>query len=202
MREFPIYKEPVIEVIEDLEVLRTIEYDFAWDIETNSIKGHSKESKIISVAICDSEERVFVFLMPQKRSQRLPLVELLGNPNIGKYGHNIKFEHSWIECKLGITVQGWKLDTMLMCHCEDNRQGITSLKFQTLVNFGIFDYSSEIEPYLKAKEEKNANSINRIEELISTESGKQQLLKYNALDAYYTYLLAKRQELNLIPSKL
>lgn len=193
MRDFPIYKEPTIEVIEDLEVLRTIKNAFAWDIETNSIKGHSKESKIISVAICDSEERVFVFLMPQKRSLRLPLVELLENPNIGKYAHNLKFEHSWIECKLGITVQGWKLDTMLMSHCEDNRQGITSLKFQTLVNFGMFDYSSEIEPYLKAKEEKKANSINRIEELISTESGKAKLLKYNALDAYYTFMLAKKQ---------
>jgi hypothetical protein len=47
MRTFPIYKEPTIEVIEDLEVLRTIKHDFAWDIETNSIKGHSKESKIM-----------------------------------------------------------------------------------------------------------------------------------------------------------
>jgi hypothetical protein len=193
MREFPIYKESSIEVIEDLEILRTITEPFAWDIETNSIKSHSQESKIISVAICDSEERVFVFMMPQKRSLRLPLVELLTNPNIGKYAHNLKFEHSWVESKLGIVVRGWQLDTMLMCHCEDNRSGITSLKFQTFVNFGVFDYSSEIEPYLKAKEEKNANSINHIEELISTESGKAKLLKYNALDAFFTYKLAKKQ---------
>ena len=199
MREFPIYKEPTIEVIEDLEILRTITKPFAWDIETNSIKPHGKDCKIVSCAIADTSDHAYVFMMPQKRSQRLPLVELLTNPNIGKYAHNLKFEHSWVESKLGIVVQGWQLDTMLMCHCEDNRSSITSLKFQTLVNFGIFDYSSEIEPYLKAKEEKNANSINRIEELISTVSGKQQLLKYNALDAYYTYMLAKKQELNLMP---
>jgi coenzyme F420-reducing hydrogenase alpha subunit len=138
-------------------------------------------------------------MMPQKRSERLPLVELLSNSNIGKIAHNMKFEHSWAKEKLGVEVQGWEWDTMLMSHVQDNRQGITSLKYQTYVQMGIIDYSSMIEPYLEGIEKKNGNSLNRVPELISTHDGKQQLLKYNALDAVYEYRLWKLQESDLLP---
>jgi DNA polymerase I-like protein with 3'-5' exonuclease and polymerase domains len=199
MIPFPLHKDPVIEVIEDLEVLYSIKDTFAWDLETNSLKAQSEKSKIISCAIADTADHAFVFMMPEKRSQRIPLTDLLTNPDIGKVAHNMKFEGTWAKEKLGVEVQGWVHDTMLMCHTLDNRQGITSLKFQTLVNFGIFDYSSMTEPYLEGIEKKNGNSLNRIEELISTYDGKQQLLKYNALDAVYEYRLWKLQELENLP---
>ena len=199
MREFPKYKEPSIEVIEDLEILRTITKPFAWDIETNSIKPHGKDCKIVSCAIADTSDHAYVFMMPQKRSQRLPLVELLGNEDIGKVAHSMKFEHTWAEIILGIIVKGWLWDTMLMAHVMDNRSGITGLKFLTYTMLGEIDYSSAIEPYLKGVEEKNANALNRVLELVSTESGKQQLLKYNALDAINTYRIWKLQELEMLP---
>jgi hypothetical protein len=137
--------------------------------------------------------------MPQKRSQRLPLVELLGNPKIGKVIANMKFEITWAEVILKCKVENIIWDTMLMTHVMDNRQGITGLKFMTYVTLGVIDYSSEIEPYLKGVEEKNANSLNRVLELVSTESGKSQLLKYNALDAINEYRLWKYQELENLP---
>jgi DNA polymerase I-like protein with 3'-5' exonuclease and polymerase domains len=199
MREFPIYKEPTIEVIEDLEVLRTIKNDFAWDVETTGLKPHAEGHKIVSCAIADTEDHAYVFMMPQKRSLRLPLVELLGNDKIGKIAANMKFEHTWAEVILGVEVKNWIWDTMLMTHVMDNRQGITGLKFMTYVALGVIDYSSEIEPYLKGVEDKNANSLNRVLELVSTESGKQSLLKYNALDAINEYRLWKYQELSLMP---
>jgi len=199
MIPFPTYKEPVIEVIEDLEVLNTIKDTFAFDFETNSLKAHSEKSKIISCAIADTADHAFVFLMPEKRSARLPLVELLSNPNIGKVAQNMKFETSWAKNKLGVEVQNWQHDTMLMAHCIDNRQGIAGLKFLAYVCFGILDYSSLIEPYFEGVEKKNGNSLNRIEELISTHDGKQQLLKYNALDAIYEYRLWKLQESEILP---
>jgi len=197
--EFRIYKEPTIEVIKDLEVLRTIKHDFAFDFETTGLKPHAEGHKIVSCAIADTEDHAYVFMMPQKRSQRLPLVELLGNPKIGKVIANMKFEITWAEVILKCKVENIIWDTMLMTHVMDNRQGITGLKFMTYVTLGVIDYSSEIEPYLKGVEEKNANSLNRVLELVSTESGKSQLLKYNALDAINEYRLWKYQELENLP---
>lgn len=199
MITFPIYKEPSIEVIEDLEILRTIKHDFTIDFETTGLKSNALGHKIVSCAIADSPDHAYVFMMPQKRSQRIPLVELLENPKIGKIAANMKFEHTWAEVILGVEVKGWLWDTMLMSHVMDNRQGITGLKFLTYVMLGEIDYSSLIEPYLKGVEDKNANSLNRVLELVSTEGGKSQLLKYNALDAINEYRIWKLQELQNLP---
>lgn len=199
MVEFPIYKEPEIEIIEDLEVLNTIKHDFAFDFETTGLKPNALGHKIVSCAIADSSDHAYVFMMPQKRSLRLPLVELLENPKIGKVIQNCKYEITWAEVILKCKVENVIMDTMLMTHTMDNRSGITGLKFQTYVLLGEIDYSSMIEPYLKGVEDKNANALNRVLELVSTESGKQTLLKYNALDAINTYRIWKLQELEQMP---
>ena len=77
---------------------------------------------------------------------------------------------------------------MIAAHVGDNRSLITSLKFQTYINFGVADYDSHIESFLKGRDSKNANSINRIEELDI-----QELLHYNGLDSLFGYLLAEKQ---------
>jgi len=80
----------------------------------------------------------------------------------------------------------------------DNRPGITGLKFQTYVNFGIVDYASEIEPYLHASDDSNGNAINRIQELCNKPFGEAKLLKYCALDAIYEYRLAMLQQSEIL----
>jgi hypothetical protein len=106
----------------------------------------------------------------------------------------MKYEHAWSLIKLKTQVENWDWDTMLMAHILDNRPGITGLKFQTYINFGVIDYSNEIAPYLSGLDEKNGNSLNRIEELIKTESGKEKLMKYCALDSIFEYRLAALQK--------
>ena len=93
---------------------------------------------------------------------------------------------------LGYPVKNWAWDSMQAAHILNNREGITSLKFQVYVNFGIEDYGSEVHPYLESGD-KNANAFNRIEELISTDAGKQKLLLYGGLDSLYEYWLAIKQ---------
>jgi hypothetical protein len=105
----------------------------------------------------------------------------------------MKFEETWSYVRLGTRVKGWHWDSMLSAHELDNRTGITGLKFQVFVQFGVADYSSEIEKWLQAKDSKNANSINHVKDLIKTESGKMKLLKYNALDSIFEYRLATKQ---------
>jgi len=199
MIPFPIYKKPEIEIIEDLDVLYSVNNTFAIDYETTGLKPHAEGHRIVSCAIADTADHAYVFMMPEKRSQRLPLVELLENPSIGKVIQNAKFELTWSEVILRCKIENIIWDTMLMAHVLDNRQGITSAKFLSYVLLGKIDYSSMTEPYLKGIDDKNSNSLNRVLELVSTVSGKQQLLEYNAYDAINEYRIWKLQELETLP---
>ena len=57
-------------------------------------------------------------------------------------------------------VRGWYWDSMIAAHILNNQAGVSGLKFQTYVHFGVIDYSSEISPYLKS-DDKSANGINK-----------------------------------------
>lgn len=200
LHPFPVYKEPRIEVIEDLHILDNIRNnEVAFDYETTGLKPHAVGHRIICCAVAPSEDHAYVFIMPKTKEERKPFIDLLQDEKIGKIAQNMKFEHSWSEVRLRTEVKNWVWDTMIATHVFDNRQGITSLKFQVYVQFGVIDYSSEIAPYLKGKEEKNTNSINNIEELISTEEGKQKLMHYCGLDAVFEFRLAKKQQEMLLP---
>jgi len=188
----PKYKEPEIEVIDDLERLYEIKSDLtAFDYETTGLKPQGSGHHIISCAIADTEDHVFVFEMPKKRKDQEPFLEYLENPNIGKVAANFKYELIWSQVRLKTQVKGWDFDTMFAAHILDNRPRITGLKFQVYVNFGIVDYSSKVDEYLHAGD--SGNDKNRIEELISTEQGLNDLLTYNAYDSIYELRLAKMQ---------
>jgi hypothetical protein len=102
--------------------------------------------------------------------------------------HNIKYEDTWCKHRLRTEVKNWEFDSMLAAHILDNREGITSLKFQTYVNFGTIDYASKVYPYLMGTDYKNANSHNRI-----FEADQEDLLFYCGCDSIYEYRLAMRQ---------
>ena len=196
----PKYPKPEMEFIEDLSVLNGIPNGamVAIDYETTGLKPHAKGHRIVCAVVADSENHCWVFMMPEKKKDRKPFIDLLQNPSIAKIAQNMKFEDTWSNVRLKTDVKGWEWDTMLATHIMDNRSFITGLKFQTYVQFGVVDYSSEVDPYLKGKEDKNANSLNRVEELIRTEAGKQKLLTYCGWDGIWEYRLAMKQinELN------
>jgi len=96
---------------------------------------------------------------------------------------------------LKVNVRGWKWDTMLATHVLDNQTGVTGLKFQTYLQFGIMGYESGVSRYLKSvnEDQHGANAKNQILKLMRSKSGRKKLLKYNALDSIYEYRLAKKQ---------
>lgn len=205
---FPKHLMPQIDIIEDLSVLRKkslgggsplAERVIAFDYETTGIKPHQVGHRIICCSVADSENHAYVFFMPKSKKERQPFIDLLTNPEVGKIAQNMKFEQTWTKVRLNTDVQNWRWDTMLATHIFDNRPGITSLKFQVYVQFGIVDYSSELDPYLRPTDSSSANSLNKIIELIEKPKGREQLLKYCALDGIYEYRLAIRQILNLLP---
>jgi uracil-DNA glycosylase len=191
----PIYQEPNIEIIEDLSVLDHIMAGpIAFDYETTGLKPHGEGHRIVSCAIADSADHAYSFLMPNTRQGREPLVRLLNNEYIEKWAHNMKFEDEWTTVRLKTNVVWWDWDSMLAAHVLDNRDGVTSLKFQSYVQFGIVDYASEISPYLSA-DKKNANSINTIFKLLETPAGVKKLLTYGGYDAINEYRLCYQQKI-------
>jgi DNA polymerase I-like protein with 3'-5' exonuclease and polymerase domains len=192
--KFPKYKEPKIHYIEDLSILDTLSPDLvSIDVETTGLKPHAKGHRIVSCAVATDENTVYAFLMPKKRSLRQPLVNLLTNNLVSKIIANAKYEYTWFLVKLGCEIKNVAFDTMLCSHILDNRPGVTGLKWSTYTEFGVMDYSSEITPYFSSGDNKDGNSINKIEELISTPDGLHKLLTYNAMDSIFTYRLALRQ---------
>lgn len=162
------------------------------DIETTGRKPHAPGHRIISWSFCNTPNRVYSFRHPKDMENRRLLKKLLVS-KVGKGAHNIKFEHNWTQHLLGMEINNWVIDTQLAAHVLDNREDITSLKFQVYVNFGVVDYDSEVHPYLEAVNRKNANAKNKIEELIQTKVGLRKLLTYGGLDSIFEYKLAVKQ---------
>ena len=130
--------------------------------------------------------------MPKSRVERQPFIDLLANPDIGKMAHNMKFEETWSVVRLRQPIQNWVWDSMQAAHILDNRPGVTGLKFQVYVRFGVVDYSSEVELYLKSAS-KDGNAINHIYELLEKPGGQEMLLEYCGWDAIWQYRLAMLQ---------
>ena len=195
---FPVFKAPKIRIIEDLEELRKFkDYDeIAIDYETTGLKAQRKGQRIICAGLAASDKEVYAFMMPRTKAGRRPFLELLEDPTVGKIAHNIKYEHNWTKERLGVEVQNWQWDSMQAAHLLDNRASITGLKFQTYMNFGTL-IKDEAGEYLYNKSETDVG-MNRVYELLEQEEGETKILKHVALDAYYEYLLAKKQmkELN------
>ena len=192
--KFPKWKQPNIEIIDDLSVLREIKSEqIAIDYETTGIKPHAPGHRIVCAAVADSPDHAYTFIMPKTRKERQPFIDLLENPMIGKLAQNMKFEDNWTTVRLKTQIKGWEFDSMLAAHILDNREGITGLKFQTYIQFGVVDYSSEVDPYLKGAVANDSNSLNRVLELIENPRGREQLLTYCGMDTITQYRLSMLQ---------
>ena len=159
----------------------------SFDYETTGLKPQAKGHEIVTCSICYSKDKAYSFKLTNPVKSLL--VKLLKHKAIYKIAANMKFEEMWSRVILNTSVNNWIWDTMLATHCLDNRPGITSLKFQALVNWGIWDYDSHISPYLKSEND-NANSFNNIKSININD-----LLIYNGIDSLLTYRLALKQML-------
>lgn len=155
------------------------------DFETTGIKPHRKGHKVACISIADIDGNAFVFPKPKKKKGMFELKRLFSS-QVGKIAHNMKYEDTWAVERLH-PIQNWVWDTMLAAHIIDNRPGISGLKFQTYVNFGVNDYDSEINPFLQSSNE-SGNELNKV-----FDAPEDQLLEYCGLDTIYTYQLAKMQ---------
>jgi uracil-DNA glycosylase family 4 len=166
----------------EVEVSDDIEYFMdkpvvAFDYETTGLKPDASGHRIVSCSLSDGD-RTIAFMLDNRNMERLKTFLV---SDVAKVAANMKFEEAWSRVYLGVKVKNWLHDTMLMSHVLDNRRGITSVKFQAYVRYGISDYDSEIAPFLKAEVD-NGNAFNRIDEIPVDK-----LLEYNGMDAFIEY---------------
>jgi len=186
------YKKPEIRYLESLTELNSIKEgtSCAFDYETTGLKPHAKGHRIVCASIAVSEDLVYTFEMPKSKVERKPFIDFLANPLIAKRAHNMKFEQAWSVIRLKQPVVNWEFDSMLAAHILDNRTGVTGLKFQTYVQFGIVDYDSEVAPYLHSGS-KDGNALNNI--VKGMEIMKKDILTYCAMDSIFEYRLSELQ---------
>ncbi len=158
----------------------------AVDFETDRLKPDHQEATIHCCSVSNGA-RTIAFPFSGKVVQEVK--EILSS-ELPKIGYHQKFETRWALRKLKIFPQNWIHDGMLAAHVLDNREGITSLKFQSFVLLGQPSYNDHIEPFFKTK---NSNEKNRIKDIPMDD-----LLLYCGLDAYLEWRVAKIQmkELN------
>jgi DNA polymerase len=199
-KPFPIFEdeEKYVEIIEAKDFMQSSLYPApeiaAFDYEASGLKLHAPGHRVVCSSVCANEKHVQVFMIPQKRSELKPFLGFLTNPKIKKMAHNIKYEHAASLVRLKVEVQGWYWDSMLAAHILDNRPGVTGLKFQTYVYFGVVDYDSEVSEYLHSNGSKSGNAFNKILEMIKDPVKRQKLMIYCGLDSLYEFRLAKMQQ--------
>lgn len=162
------------------------------DIETTGLKPHKEGHEIICIAIATMGKcSVFPIFQGNSKDDKLflkTLKILLERKSIKKIAHNLKFENSWLWHILGIRIKNWYWDTMIAAHIIDNRTGITGLKHQLYIRYGIKGYDDEVSTFLKAPG-KSSYEFNNIKEC-----DQNTLMLYCGMDALGTLWLQQDQE--------
>lgn len=153
--------------------------EIAIDYETTGIRPYAKGHRILTAAISNGK---WACSAPMDLEMARRWKKMLTSKHVGKIAHNIKFEHAWAAHCLGTETQGWVWDTFLAAHLLDNRRGACKLKHQAYITFGVPNWEQGI----KDTFDEGEDGFNRA-------SVTPDLLRYNALDAFYTSALAQHQ---------
>jgi uracil-DNA glycosylase family 4 len=176
------------EICSVLEAISTSKKGFvAFDYECNCLKPEIIGAKCLCASVCIGDENkpwcTYAFPFSSKEIKE-KWVDFLKSP-IPKVAHNVKFELRWSKVHFKTDVNNWLWDSMLAAHIIDCRKGVTGLKFQTFVNFGVAGYEDETKQYMDGI---NSWELNRLEECPP-----EILLRYCAEDANYTHRLCALQ---------
>jgi hypothetical protein len=128
------------------------------------------------------------YAFPMQYVDRKLLKQVNQHKKIKKIASQMVFEQTWCRQILKHTIRPWGWDTMLGSHILDNRSKICSIKFQAYVRYGVLDYSSHLEKFLKSDKKKGGNAFNTIDEAPLDE-----LLLYCGIDSLLEYWCAMDQ---------
>lgn len=191
-RELPVLKKENVEIIYDIEKIKDLLFQlngsyYAIDYETTGIKPQKKGHKIVCMGI-STETHSYCFPV---YNEVIPNIKIFLENNENKIIiQNMKFEMHWSYFFLNSEIKNIIWDTQIASHIIDNKTGITSLKFQTYVNFGIKGYEDEIKHLLTAE---NSYDFNKLKDVPYNSEEFYKVMYYCALDTRYTFDLYQKQ---------
>lgn len=189
------------DVVKELEsVLEQVPERFAFDYEANGLKPYRKDFCIASASFCYAYDKAFSFPYDYRKhftSEQLDhigdlWIEIMEHPKIKRIAHNTKFEEMLTRAIFGIDVNMWWC-TMNTAHILDTRSEITGLKHQAFIRWGIPDYDSSMDKFLKDSKDSPYNKI--------MDAPLNDLLLYGGIDSLLTFRLQEEQEEELKPFK-
>ncbi len=169
----------------------------AFDYETSGLQPYHAGMRIASCSIAPNPYESYAFPVSypgawegdELAEIKHHLALVMGAGHLGKICHNVPFEEKWTRTILGTRINGERWCTMNAAHVLDARKDFTGLKFQTFINFGVEDYSREIDPFLKSRGSSPFNTVHK--------APLAKLLEYNAADSLFTHQLFMKQRLIL-----
>lgn len=188
--------ESQIEVIYDdheaANAILELDREGGWagvDFETNCLKPEYEFARALSFAISNGRRTI---AYPWVGEAVEATSAFLKSNRTKKIASNLKMEERWTQKLLGHGVTNWGWDTMLAAHCQDNRPGICSLKFQAFIKLGVASYNTNVEPYLKSKKGTHYNR--------EAEIAPKRLLLYNGMDSLLEHRVAmvQRKEMGAV----
>jgi len=157
----------------------------ALDYETNSLRPFNERAKLLSVAISESKDDSFAFMITDKVVPYLQ--EYWRTGQIMKIAHNSAFERMWTAVKLRVLPRLLSIDTMLLMHVLDNRESkFLSIKFLAPMLLGSSAWDGIVSRYIDASREEKIKygsyAINDMEK-----APVRPMLTYNAIDSLVEY---------------
>jgi uracil-DNA glycosylase family 4 len=159
----------------------------AFDYETTCKKPDGRYAEILCCSVSDGE-RSIAFPWVGRVIGAMKRLITSGVPLIAA---NLSFENRWSMKFLGAEVKKFYWDCVAGSHWQDCRVGVNGVKFQTYVQLGVADYDYLIDPF-KTAEDDDGNAPNRLKEV-----DLQELMKYNALDSLFEWILTVKQRVKL-----
>lgn len=195
-KEFPVTVPDVVKMTKPYEAsicldsFKSCVTPVAIDFETTGLRPYREGHKILCMSVTTGHNRATAFpIFYEDKSFMLSLKKFLRNERIKKIGANIKFENIWASVNLGCDIKGWIWDTVIVAHILDGRGGITGVKFQTYVNYGISNYNKEVEKYIEVPD-KDPFGFNKLDQVPLDD-----LLQYCGEDSIYESKLFFDQKL-------
>lgn len=160
----------------------------AFDYETSGLKPYRKGHTIYSIGISTKNLAYsFQLKLYSKKPKDRKIIQLvkqyLADKKMKKICHNAQYEYIWSTVLL-VKPKGIIWCTMITQHMLDNRRGITGLKHQIAVRWGLYGYEKGMSQYITSAIENDPHSMNRMHEAPIPA-----LLLYNGTDAYWTMQL-------------
>lgn len=179
----------------------------AFDYETTGLKPYDVGHRIVMVGISDGTTSYAIPFFDYDEDFVQAYKTLMTNKRVKKICHNFKYEYNWTRKILGYEIENVYWDTMLVAHILDMRDGITGLKVQGYLKFGISGYEKVTKKLLIANDKKThgsngKNALQYLEPRYLTENHRvwDLLLLYVAKDAALTYALYMKQRSELVDS--